>query len=141
MSFDARIRVRLDARTAVEFDHRFNEAQNLIFEYLDEITKETGRPDIASIVQVAFKPSSGGLLSRARVLSLTRLDIKHGKWLHAMDLLKKSQFPKMGKTYVYCETRPVPGGDFDAILLDLASVDPAADGRVPTPETPSESPS
>ena len=33
-SFDGLIRVRLDARTAIEFDHRFNEAQDLIFQYL-----------------------------------------------------------------------------------------------------------
>jgi hypothetical protein len=129
MSFDALIRVRLDARTAIEFDHRFQEAQDLIFEYLDEITKETGRADIASIVQAAFKPSSGSLLSRAKVMSLTRIDIKHEKWTQAMDLLKQSQFAKMGKTYVYCETRSTPGGDFNTILLDFAAIDPAADER------------
>ena len=140
-SFDGLIRVRLDARNVTEFDHRFQQAQALLFEYLDEVTGATGHGDIATLVRAAFQPSAGGLLSRTKVMSLLRLNIKHGKWVQAMTLLRESPIVKSGKTYVYCETRPTPGDDFDTILLDFASVDPAADERAPPSETPSESPS
>ena len=53
-SFDGLIRIRLDARTAVEFDHRFQEAQTLINQYLDEIT----RPPANSKSRRSSKPPS-----------------------------------------------------------------------------------
>ena len=128
-SFDGLIRVRLDARTVVEYDHRFQEAQTLIFEYLGELIMANGETDISILIRAAFQPSAGGLLSRAKVVSLLRLNIKHEKWTRAMALLRESPIVKSGKTYIYCETRPTPGDEFDAILLDLASIDPAADER------------
>jgi len=128
-SFDGLIRIRLDARTAVEFDHRFQEAQTLINEYLDEITKASALPDIAAIIKAAFQPSTGGLLSRTKILGLTRLAIKHEKWIRAMDLLRASQFAKSGRTYVYVETKPDHDTDFETILLDFATIQPADDER------------
>jgi len=135
-SFDGLIRVRLDARTVVEYDHRFQEAQTLIFEYLDELIKANGETDISVLIRAAFQPSAGGLLSRAKVVSLLRLNIKHEKWTRAMTLLRESPIVKSGKTYLYCEVRDTPGGDFENILLDLAAIGPAADEPPPDAEPP-----
>lgn len=124
-SFDALIRVRLDARTMVEFDDRFRQAQELIFQYADELAGATGEQDIVTIIRAAFKPNAGGMLARSRVMGLFRLNIKAEKWQMAMDLLRECQFVKSGKTYLYVETRPTQGDDFEMIPLDIAAIDPA----------------
>jgi hypothetical protein len=140
-SFDGLIRVRLDARTVVEFDDRFNQAQALIFEYLDDLTKASVQADIVALVRAAFAPTSGGMLSRAKVMSLFRISIKAEKWLRAMNLLKECQLVKSGRSYIYCETRPDIGADYDTILLDFAAIDPAADEAAPTLDSPAPPPS
>ncbi len=125
-SFDALIRVRLDARTMVEFDDRFRQAQDLIFAYADELAGATGEQDIVTIIRAAFKPNAGGMLARSRVMGLFRLNIKAEKWLRAMDLLRECQFVKSGKTYLYVETRQTAASDFEMIPLDIAAIEPAA---------------
>ena len=112
------------------------EAQTLIFEYLGELIQANGETDISVLIRAAFQPSAGGLLSRAKVVSLLRLNIKHEKWTRAMTLLRESPLVKSGKTYLYCEVRDTPGGDFENILLDLAAIDPAADFKHCTGEPP-----
>lgn len=125
-SFDGLVRVRLDARTMVEFDDRFRQAQDLILSYADELAGATGEQDIVTIIRAALTPSSGGMLARSRVIGLLRLNIKAEKWRTAMDLLRECQFVKTGKTYIYVETRPsVAEGDWTMIPLDVAAIDPA----------------
>ncbi len=125
-SFDALIRVRLEARTMLDFDDRFRQAQQLIFDYLDELTGASDQADIATIIKAAFRPSSAGMLARNKIIALLRLNIKNEKWGHAMDLLRESQFVKAGKSYVYVETRPSLAEEFEMIPVDIAAIDPAA---------------
>lgn len=128
-SFDALIRVRLDARTMVEFDDRFRQAQELIFQYADELAGATGEQDIVTIIRAAFRPSAGGMLARSRVMGLFRLNIKAEKWQRAMELLKECQFVKSGKTYLYVETRKTSADDYEMIPLDIAAIDAAANEK------------
>ncbi len=139
-SFDAQIRVRLDARTMVEFDDRFRQAQELIFEYADELAGATGEQDIVTIIRAAFKPNAGGMLARSRVMGLFRLNIKAEKWLRAMDLLKECQFVKCGKTYLYVETRNTASGDYEMIPLDIAAIDPASSEKETSARTSAAQP-
>lgn len=122
-SFDGLIRVRVDARTMVEFDDRFRQAQELILSYADELAGATGERDIATIIRAALTPNAGGMLARSRVIGLLRLNINAEKWLRAMELLRECQLVKAGKSYIYVETRD-GGGDWDMIPLDIAAIDP-----------------
>ena len=124
-SFDGLTRVRLDARTMVEFDDRFNQAQKLILEYADDLAGATGERDIVTIIRAALTPSAGGMLARSRVIGLLRLNIKAEKWLKAMDMLRDCQFVKSGKTYIYVESRSSINDDWEMIPLDVAAIDPA----------------
>lgn len=124
-SFDGLTRVRLDARTMVEFDDRFNQAQKLILEYADDLAGATGERDIVTIIRAALTPSAGGMLARSRVIGLLRLNIKAGKWIQAMDLLRDCQFVKSGKTYIYVEARTSINDEWAMIPLDVAAIDPA----------------
>jgi hypothetical protein len=126
-SFDGLVRVRVDARTLVDFDDRFRQAQALIFAYVDELTGATGQGDVAEIIRAAFRPNGSGMLSRARVMGLLRLNIKHPQWVSAMELLRECQFVKSGRSYLYCETKAGRDAEFEAIPLDLAAIDPAVD--------------
>jgi len=123
-SFDGLIRVRVDARTMVEFDDRFNQAKQLILSYADELAGATGERDIATIIRAALTPNAGGMLARSRVIGLLRLNIKAEKWLRAMELLRECQLVKSGKSYIYVETRPSADADWDMIPLDVAAIDP-----------------
>ena len=123
-SFDGTIRVRLDARTMVEFDDRFRQAQELILSYADQLVGATGEHDIATIIRAALTPNSGGMLARSRVIGLLRLNIKADKWMRAMELLRECQLVKSGKTYIYVETRS-GDGEWNMIPLDVAAIDPA----------------
>ena len=126
-SFDGLVRIRVDARTLVDFDDRFRQAQSLIFAYVDELTGATDQGDVAEIIRAAFRPNGAGMLSRARVMGLLRLNIKHVTWVQAMDLLRECQFVKSGKSYLYCEIKPNRDADFEPIPLDLAAIEPATD--------------
>lgn len=125
MSFDGLIRIRTEAKTLIEFDDRFRRAQELIFSYLDDLTGGTNHKDVATIIKAAFKPTSGGMLSRVKVMGLTRLNITHPKWVEAMDIIRDCQFVKSGKSYLYCETKEGSDADFVMIPLDIAAIDPA----------------
>jgi hypothetical protein len=128
-SFDALVRVRLDARTMVDFDDRFRQAQELIFAYVDELTGATDQADVATIIKAAFRPSASGMLARSKIVGLLRLNIRHEMWVRAMDLLRESQLVKSGKSYLYVETRPSLEGDWEAVPLDIAAIDPAASDK------------
>lgn len=129
-SFDGLIRVRLDAKTMVDFDDRFRQAQQLIFEYVDELTGATDERDVAEIIRAAFRPSAAGMLSKAKIMGLLRLKIEKPKWLEAMRLLRECQFVKSGKSYLYCEVKPGPDGEWENIPLDIAAIEPAAETPV-----------
>lgn len=122
-SFDGLIRVRLDARTMVEFDDRFRQAQDLILAYADELAGSTGEQDIVTIIRAALTPNAGGMLARSRLIGLLRINIKAEKWLLAMDLLRECQLVKSGKTYIYVETRRSVDCDWEMIPIDIAAIE------------------
>jgi len=125
-SFDGLIRIRLDAREFVDFDDKFTEARELIFEFMKELTANTDKKDLVTLIEAAFKPSGRtGLLQRSQIVGLQRLNITNPKWARAMALMVESQFVRSGKTYIYCETRPTRNADFENVALDIAAIDAA----------------
>lgn len=124
-SFDGLIRVNLHARSTIEFDDRFHRAQELIFDFLNELTSATGDQDVAEIIRAAFKPSASGMLSKTKIVGLFRLKIEKSKWQEAMQLLRECQFVKSGKVYLECDTKPTREEPFTPIPLDIAAIDPA----------------
>lgn len=125
MSFDGLIRIRTEAKTLIAFDDRIRMAQELIFSYLDDIKGDAKHPAVSTIINGCFKATSGGMLSRAKVIGLTRWNIKDPKWVQAMDLIRECQFVKSGKSYLYCECKASCEEDFEMIPLDIAAIEPA----------------
>ena len=124
-SFDGLIRVRSEAKTFIEFDDRIKAPQALIFDYLNDLKGSDKHQDIQTIINETFKPTSCGMLSRTKVIGLTRWNIKAPKWVMAMDLIRECQFAKSGKSYIYCESKDSRDAEFETISLDFAAIEPA----------------
>lgn len=130
MSFDGLIQVGKRARYELRFDERLATAQQIIEDVIRE-KAEGVDPDLAEIVKGVFRPTSDGLLSQSRVLSLFRLKISHPRWRQAMDLIRESIESKRGKTLFFCNFKPTREADWQSILLDIAAISPeSADEQV-----------
>lgn len=119
-SFDGSIQVSRSARYELSFDERLHVAQEII-EQLIEQKAEGADADLAVMIKGVFKPTSDGLLSKAKVMGLFRWKIKHPRWLEAMDLIRESIESRRGKNLMAVRKRNA-AGLWENILLDVAAV-------------------
>lgn len=120
-SFDRLIQVGMDARYDMEFDERLRTAQALIEQFVAD--KSAGvDADLRELVLAAFRPTSDGLLPRARILGLLRLKIAGPTWARAMDLIKESINTRRGKTLIRVERRASTDDKFARVLLSASDV-------------------
>lgn len=125
-SFDRLIQVGIEARYNVEFDERLAQAKERIERFIAEKTDGVDA-DLRELVMMAFRPTSDGLLSRARILGLLRLNIRHAEWMAAMDLIRESINTARGKSLLRVERRANTQAKLERILLNLADVSGAGD--------------
>jgi len=125
-SFDRLIQIGMDARYNVEFDERLRAAQEKIEAFVKDRAAGADN-DLRELVMMAFKPTSDGLLSRARILGLLRLNIRHASWEAAMTLIRESINTERGKTLLRVEKRATREADFVRVILSLSDV--AAGGK------------
>lgn len=108
----------------IDFDERLIRVKELI----DECIKEWGADapsDLVTIITKVFETDKKGRLNIKGLLSLQNLNVTNGKWKKAMSILTEAKRVVASKTYIRFFTRP-PGGSYKSILLDFASIDPAA---------------
>jgi hypothetical protein len=120
-SFDRLIQVGIEARYNVEFDERLAQAKERIEKFIEAKTDGVDA-DLRELVLMAFRPTSDGLLSRARILGLLRLNITHPDWAAAMALIRESINTARGKSLLRVEQRASRDAKFARILLNLADV-------------------
>jgi hypothetical protein len=130
-SFDGLITVSRSARYELRFDERLQVAREIIEGIIAEKAQNVD-PDLAELLRGAFRPSSDGLLSQSRVMSLFRLKIQHPRWQEAMNLIRESIESRRGKNLLAVRRKPHREAEFESILLDIAAVAPAQDA---TPDT------
>ena len=118
-SFDGLIQVARSARYELRFDERLRTAQEIIETIINE-KAEGADADLAELVKGIFRPTSDGLLSQARVMSLFRLKIKHPRWSEAMDLIRESIESRRGKNILSVRLKPTRDEEWISILLDIA---------------------
>ena len=119
-SFDGLIQVARSARYELRFDERLRTAQEIIETIITE-KAEGADADLAELVKGIFRPTSDGLLSQARVMSLFRLKIKHPRWVEAMDLIRESIESRRGKNIISVRIKPSRDAEWDSIILDIAA--------------------
>ncbi|ACL72742.1 conserved hypothetical protein [Thioalkalivibrio sulfidiphilus HL-EbGr7] len=121
VSFCGRYKVVRAIQEHITFDERLQAAKGLLDECLREWTADA-RPEIATIVQDAFRVDSAGNIRTGQVLSLRRLDIQDSRWLRAMDAISDAVQVTGSKSYVRIYERVGDSDQYKPISLDIAGV-------------------
>ncbi|MFT4190877.1 MAG: DUF3164 family protein [Comamonas sp.] len=120
-AFDGSIRVQIATAESLSFDERLQAAKALIDECIGEWVKDS-RPEIAVLVQDAFRTDRDGKLSAGRILGLRRLDIQDERWQRAMKAIGESVQVTGSKQYVRVYERVGQTDTYQPIALDIAAV-------------------
>ena len=118
-TIDKSIKVEVRISETIHFDDRINLAQELIKQYLEEVTKDAN-PDLATLVNNAFKSNKNGLDVKS-IIGLFKLTITHTKWVQAMELLKQSMQVNNTKRYMRIFKKD-DQGDYQQVKLDFSNV-------------------
>ena len=119
-SFDGLRKVQIAVQDNIEFDERLATAQQLITEYLEEISQGAD-PAILKLIHKAFYADQQGKLRTGAVLGLRTINIKHKKWRKAMAIIVDSITVQSSKQYVRVYTRQSTEANWDLIQLNIAS--------------------
>lgn len=121
LSFDGRYKIQRAVQESIAFDERLQAARALIDECLREWT-EGARPELATLVNDAFRVDTRGEIRTARVLALRRLDITDERWLRAMDAIGDACQVVGSKSYIRVYERIGDSDQYSPISLDIAGV-------------------
>ncbi len=121
ISFDGNIRVQLTVAEFLTFDERLQVAKSLVDECLNEWTEEA-RPEIKTLVNMAFEVDKQGNVSPSKIQPLLKLEIHDPKWQRAMKAIRDSLTVQYSKQYIRFHRRTGPEGRWEAIPLDIASL-------------------
>ncbi|MGS1014082.1 DUF3164 family protein [Rhodanobacter sp. UC4450_H17] len=120
LSFDGELRIQRAIAERIVFDERLQAAKQLIDECLTEWTADA-RPEIALLVQDAFRVDQAGNIRTGNVLALKRLAIDDERWQRAMDAIGDAVQVVGTSSYVRFYRRQA-NGSYQALSLDLAGV-------------------
>ena len=120
-SFDGRYRVSREVQEYIAFDERLKAAQALIEECLRDWT-DGARPELAVLINDAFRTDSKGEIRTARVLALHRLQIEDDRWQRAMKAVSDACQVAGTKSYVRVYERVGESDQYRMISLDIAGV-------------------
>lgn len=120
LSFDGSLRVQRAIADRISFDERLQAAKELIDECLREWTADA-RPEIAILVQDAFRVDAAGNIRTGNVLGLRRLKIDDERWKRAMEAIGDAIQVIGAKSYVRFYQRDA-NGQLNALTLDMARV-------------------
>lgn len=114
-------KLRIAISDRIIFDERLQVAKQLFDELIAE--HSTGLDEvIAALIQEVFKVDKAGKIDSKKVLELRRYNIKHPKWIKAMEAINDSIKVVGSKSYIQLYERETPNDDWRAVSLDLAKV-------------------
>jgi len=120
-SFDGAFKVQVAIAEHMVFDERLQAAKHLVDECITDWSQGS-RDEIKVLVQSAFATDKEGKINTGRVLGLRRLDIRHEKWLRAMQAIGESLQVVGSKEYVRFYERIGTTDQYQPISLDIAAV-------------------
>ncbi len=118
-SFDSTLKVQLAIAEQVTFGPELQSAKKLVDECLNEWSADS-RPELQAIVQRAFNTDKEGLVNRAELFGLLRLEIADERWQRAMKAIRDSIRVEGTKEYVRFYERSDARQAWKAITIDLA---------------------
>ena len=120
LSFDGSLRVQRAIAERIVFDERLQAAKALIDECLTEWTIDA-RPEIALLVQDAFRVDNAGNIRTGNVLALKRLQIEDERWQQAMTAIGDAVQVVGSTSYIRFHKRD-HNGRYINFSLDLSGV-------------------
>ncbi|WP_085919067.1 DUF3164 family protein [Halomonas sp. CSM-2] len=121
VSFCGKYKVLRAISENITFDERLQAAKGLIEECLRDWTTDA-RPEVATIVQDAFRVDQAGNIRTGQVLGLRRLNIQDKRWLRAMDAISDAIQVTGSKSYIRIYERVGSTDQYKPISLDIAGV-------------------
>ncbi len=121
LSFDGSNKIQHAVQESLAFDERLQVARSLIDECLQEWVKDA-RPELAVIVNDAFRVDTKGEIRTARVLSLRRYEIEDVRWQRAMDAIGDACQVVGSKIYIRFYERVGESEHYRPVTLDIAGV-------------------
>lgn len=121
LSFDGSNKIQHAVQESLAFDERLQVARSLIDECLQEWVKDA-RPELAVIVNDAFRVDTKGEIRTARVLSLRRYEIEDVRWQRAMDAIGDACQVVGSKIYLRFYERVGESEHYCPVTLDIAGV-------------------
>ncbi len=121
LSFDGGNKIQHAVQESLAFDERLQVARSLIDECLQEWVKDA-RPELAVIVNDAFRVDTKGEIRTARVLSLRRYEIEDVRWQRAMDAIGDACQVVGSKIYLRFYERVGESEHYRPVTLDIAGV-------------------
>lgn len=121
MSFDGQHKIQHAVQESLAFDERLQAARALIDECLTEWVQDA-RPELAVIVNDAFRVDTKGEIRTARVLALRRYEIEDPRWQRAMDAVSDACQVIGSKIYLRFYERVGDSNQYSAVSLDIAGV-------------------
>lgn len=118
-SYDGTLKVQLAIADQITFGPELQSAKALVDECLLEWS-DGARPELAAIVQRAFNTDKAGLVNRAELFSLLRLEIEDDRWKRAMTAIKDSIRPVGTKEYVRFYERADARSGWTPVTIDVA---------------------
>lgn len=118
-SFDGTLKVQLAIADQITFGPELQSAKKLVDECLNEWSADS-RPELQAIVQRAFNTDKEGLVNRAELFGLLRLEIADDRWQRAMKAIRDSIRVEGTKEYVRFYERADARQAWKAITIDLA---------------------
>lgn len=119
-TFDGTQKVQLAIADQITFGPELQSAKKLVDECLVEWSTDS-RPELQAIVQRAFNTDKEGLVNRAELFGLLRLEIADDRWQRAMKAIKESIRVEGTKEYVRFYQRPHARAPWSAVTIDVAS--------------------
>lgn len=120
LSFDGEYKILRQVAEYVTFDEKLVAAKTLIDECLLEWSV-SAPVDLQTVVNNTFQVNKAGAIRTGAILGLRRYDIKHEKWLRAMDAISDAVMVTGSKSFVRLYKRD-NHGDYKPIVLDIAKL-------------------
>ncbi len=119
-TFDGTLKVQLAIADQITFGPELQSAKKLVDECLNEWSADS-RPELQAIVQKAFNTDKEGLVNRAELFGLLRLEIADERWVRAMKAIRDSIRVMGTKEYVRFHRRDHARAPWTPVTIDVAA--------------------
>lgn len=120
MSYDGRLKVTIQVQERITFGPELEAARALVDECIAEWSAGV-RPEVARLLQDAFRPDQQGRISREAVFRLRRTDIEDPRWKGVQKAISDAVRVVGTRTYLRLYLRGAPGARWRPVPIDIST--------------------